>query len=427
MEFFSRTMTVDWMGKAKFWVAFSVLLLLIGGVSLYRNGGLRYGVDFKGGTQVYVRFAEKPPVDRIRAAMAAKGLGDSRIQEIRDLARPDLNEVLIDLEQKGTGDEALDAGKNTVLQALGQTFGTGEANKRDFNAVTPAALAEFLVRKDPLGAGADAAERYTQLARELLSYRDTQRSGLLTNLDELKSVAGVNDSVLPALRGEFTLGSFSVRKVEIVGPRVGAQLRRQAVMATLYALAGMLVYIAFRFEWVYGAAAVFAVFHDVAVTLGLFSVFGHELTLTEIAALLTLVGYSMNDKIVIFDRVRENLRLMRRDPMSVIVNRSINQTFSRTMLTGGLTFVSLVLLFILGGDVLRGFSFILVVGIMVGTYSSFGIAAPLVVAWNHWRGRDRATGAGAGSGGRGRQEEPARERPVVAGASRASATGGVRR
>jgi preprotein translocase subunit SecF len=415
------------MGKAKFWIAFSVLLLLIGGVSIYRDGGLRYGVDFKGGTLVYVRFAQRPPVDRIREALAAQGLGDSGIQEIKDLARPDANEVLISLEQKGSGDEALDAGKNAILQALRQTFNSGEAGKRDLNAVTPAALTEFLIRKDPLGAGAAAGERYTQLARDMLSSRDTQRSGLLTSLDELKSVTGVNDSVLTALRSEFTLGSFAVRKAEVVGPKVGAQLRRQAVMATLYALAGMLVYIAFRFEWVYGAAAVFAVFHDVAVTLGLFSVFGHEITLTEIAALLTLVGYSMNDKIVIFDRVRENLRLMRRDPMSVIVNRSINQTFSRTMLTGGLTFVSLVFLFILGGDVLRGFSFILVVGIMVGTYSSFGIAAPFVVAWSRWRGRNRLPGAGTGSGGRGRQEESARERPVVAGVSRASATGGVRR
>jgi preprotein translocase subunit SecF len=155
---------------------------------------------------------------------------------------------------------------------------------------------------------------------------------------------------------------------------------------TLYALAGMLIYIAFRFEWVYGAAAVLAVFHDVLITLGLFSLLHFEISLTVIAALLTLVGYSMNDTIVIFDRIRENTRLMRREPFAAIVNRSINQTLSRTILTSGLTFLTVLVLFLMGGQVLRSFSFALVVGILVGTYSSFGIAAPLVVAWYRWRG-----------------------------------------
>jgi preprotein translocase subunit SecF len=152
----------------------------------------------------------------------------------------------------------------------------------------------------------------------------------------------------------------------------------------------MLLYIAFRFEWVYGAAAVLAVFHDVLITLGLFSIFHFEISLTVIAALLTLVGYSMNDTIVIFDRIRENARLMRREPFKAIVNRSINQTLSRTILTSGLTFLTVLVLFLMGGQVLRAFSFALVVGILVGTYSSFGIAAPLVVAWNEWRGQGAA-------------------------------------
>jgi preprotein translocase subunit SecF len=144
----------------------------------------------------------------------------------------------------------------------------------------------------------------------------------------------------------------------------------------------MLVYIAFRFEWVYGAAAVIAVFHDVLITLGFFSLFHYEISLTVIAALLTLVGYSMNDTIVIFDRVRENLRLMRRESLTEIVNKSINQTLSRTILTSGLTFLTVLVLFLMGGEVLRAFSFAMVVGVVVGTYSSFGIAAPIVVFWN---------------------------------------------
>ena len=180
-----------------------------------------------------------------------------------------------------------------------------------------------------------------------------------------------------------------------MGPKVGAQLRRQAIFATLYALAGMLIYIAFRFEWVYGAAAVIAVFHDVLITLGLFSLFHYEISLTVIAALLTLVGYSMNDTIVIFDRVRENMRLMRREPLPDIVNRSINQTLSRTILTSGLTFLTVLVLYLMGGEVLRSFSFAMVVGVVIGTYSSFGIAAPIVVVWNKFRGQKAVVRAGS--------------------------------
>jgi preprotein translocase subunit SecF len=164
-----------------------------------------------------------------------------------------------------------------------------------------------------------------------------------------------------------------------VGPKVGAKLRQKALFATLYALAGMLVYIAFRFEWIYGLGAVIACFHDTLITIGLFSLFDKEISMTVIAALLTLVGYSMNDTIVIFDRVREDLRLMRKDSFPDIVNKAINQTLSRTILTSGLTFLTVLVLFLLGGEVLRAFSFAMVVGVVVGTYSSFGIAAPIVV------------------------------------------------
>jgi len=204
--------------------------------------------------------------------------------------------------------------------------------------------------------------------------------------------------VLSALRESFITGQFAVRNAEVVGPKVGAQLRWQAILATLYALGGMLVYIAFRFEWVYGSAAVLAVFHDVLITLGFFSLFKFEISLTVIAALLTLVGYSMNDTIVIFDRVRENVRLMRREPFDQIVNRSINQTLSRTVLASGLTFITAIVLFIFGGDVLRSFAFALTVGIVVGTYSSFGIAVPTVVFWYRWRGLHVPPASGSPSG-----------------------------
>ncbi len=174
-------------------------------------------------------------------------------------------------------------------------------------------------------------------------------------------------------------------KVDVVGPTVGRQLEKQAGLATLYSLLGMLVYLWFRFQLIYGVAAVVACFHDTLITIGFFSLTGQEISLTVIAAILTLVGYSMNDTIVVFDRIRENLRLSRRESLPDVVNRSINQTLSRTVLTSGLTFITVLSLYIFGGEVLRGFSFALVVGILIGTYSSIAIAAPMLVAWQQWR------------------------------------------
>ncbi len=174
-------------------------------------------------------------------------------------------------------------------------------------------------------------------------------------------------------------------KVDVVGPTVGHQLEKQALLATLYSLLGMLVYLWFRFQLIYGVAAVVAVFHDTLITVGAFALTNQEISLTVIAAILTLVGYSMNDTIVVFDRIRENLRLSRRESLSDVVNRSINQTLSRTVLTSGLTFLTVLSLYIFGGEVLRGFSFALVVGILIGTYSSIAVAAPMLVAWQQWR------------------------------------------
>ena len=395
MEFF-KGVNVDWMGKAKYFVTLSLVLLAVGWASILKNGGLRYGIDFRGGTLVYVRFAGTPPIDQIRKGLQSAGLANSTIQSISDIGNSaSQRDVVIGLEQKGTGDESLDAGKDAILNVLHKTFGTDTSGKEDFNSITAPALADYLTTKDPLTLGTNAGDRYKELAQRLIDARDKDQGGIVTSFDELKSAPGVTPQVVNALTSGFSLGNFTIRNVEIVGPKVGAQLRRQAVLATLYALLGMLVYIAFRFEWIYGAAAVIAVFHDVLITLGFFSLFHYEISLTVIAALLTLVGYSMNDTIVIFDRVRENLRLMRREPFAAIVNKSINQTLSRTILTSGLTFLTVVVLYLMGGEVLRAFAFAMVVGVVVGTYSSFGIAAPIVVVWNKYRGQGAAISAGS--------------------------------
>jgi len=180
--------------------------------------------------------------------------------------------------------------------------------------------------------------------------------------------------------GKLSEGAeWEIVGMDSVGPVAGTQLRNQAVTVTLLALVGILLYIAFRFEWTYGASAVITVFHDVLVTLGFFSVFQWEVNLTVVAALLTLVGFSVNDTIVTFDRVRENLRLHRRASLYDITNEAINQTLSRTVITSGLVFLSVVAMVLFGGEVLRPFSLALLIGIVFGTYSTIAISNPLMV------------------------------------------------
>ena len=199
--------------------------------------------------------------------------------------------------------------------------------------------------------------------------------------EQVDASAG-REQVTKALNTAFA-GKFTIKSSNGVSPKVGDDLRRQAVSATLYALIGILIYIALRFEWIYGAAAVFAVFHDTLVTLGLFSLLNYEINLTVIAALLTLVGYSVNDTIVVFDRVRENLKTRRRDEFETVLNDSINQTLSRTILTSGLTFLTVIALFLFGGEIINNFAFAMVIGIIVGTYSSVAVAAPLVLVYTN--------------------------------------------
>jgi preprotein translocase subunit SecF len=218
---------------------------------------------------------------------------------------------------------------------------------------------------------------------------------VISSFNELSSVPGMNSGIMNTLQQECYLAPYHVIETQMVGPKVGAELRNKAIYATLYALGGMLVYIAFRFEWIYGLGAVIACFHDTLITIGLFSLFHEEISMTVIAALLTLVGYSMNDTIVIFDRIRENLKFSRREPLEAVMNRAVNQTLSRTIMTSGLTFLTVIALFVWGGPVLHGFSFALVCGIIVGTYSSVFIASPIVLFWHNFTDqRKRSNPAG---------------------------------
>jgi preprotein translocase subunit SecF len=301
---------IDWLGKRRFFIGVSIVLMLAGmGTAFYRhkfhpNGteAFNLGVDFKGGTVVTVRFKQPPSTEALRAAIHQAGIADATIQPV--LSKP--GEFLIKVPQQGVGETdtpetqaGVDAARSKVGQAV-KSFGEG----------------------NPEIIGTDA-----------------------------------------------------------VGKVASKQLRNQAIAVTIAALIGMLLFIAFRFEWTYGAAAVIAVFHTVLVTLGLFSIFQIEINLTVIAALLTLVGFDVNDSIVIFDRIRENRKLYRRMNLYDVTNLSINQTLSRTVITSGLVFLSVVALVLLGGETLRPFSLALLMGIIFGTYDTIAVAGPIMVWW----------------------------------------------
>jgi preprotein translocase subunit SecF len=377
---------IDWLGKKWYFLGFSLIFSVAGLLSIFFWHGLPLDVDFRGGTVVRVKFDQKPDADRIRSAMNKAGLRDARIQQPYGPA--DNNEVLITLSRSATSEAAIDQGRATVVSTLTQNYsGVGAQNqgKLDLDTVSRSALTSWLEQNDPehLGNTTDAETRYQSQANAVLHYRDDEHSGIIQSVDSLNGV--VDPAVVTAFQQNSWLSGFSVRSVEIVGAQVGKVLQHQAELATLYSLAGMLVYLWFRFELIYGVAAVVACFHDTIITIGAFSLSNQEISLTVIAAILTLIGYSMNDTIVVFDRIRENLRLSRREPLAVLVNRSINQTLSRTVLTSGLTFLTVLSLFLFGGEVLRGFSFALVVGILIGTYSSIAVAAPMLVAYQDWR------------------------------------------
>ena len=376
MEFF-RNPDIDFLGKKWYFLAFSLVFSVAGVFSMLFWHGIPYGVDFRGGTLVYVKFAHTPDDNAIRAAMDRAGLHNAKIQRYGALPN---NEVLIDLDVQETNEQALDRGKTQIINALETNAPSG---KQDLNNASSLTITNYLLEKDPQHLGTDANQRYTAEAQAIVNYRDKTKGGVLGTLDELRTVA--DQAAVASLQDGFYVSDFGVRNVEIVGPQVGQQLRRQALLAVLYSLAGMLVYLWFRFEWIYGVAAVITVFHDTLITVGAFSLTNKPISLTVIAAILTLVGYSNNDTIVVFDRIRENIKLLRREKLADIVNKSINQTLSRTILTAGLTFLTVLALYLFGGEVLHGFSFALVIGILIGTYSSIAIAAPILVAYQDWR------------------------------------------
>ena len=394
MELFGST-NIDFLSKKWYFLAFSLIFSVAGIASMLFWHHIPLGVDFRGGTIVDVKFTQKPNVDAIRAELDRAGLKNARIQADTHPAPTNCSSRL---DIRETSEQALDQGKENIVKAL---QASAEPGKTDLNNTGYTTLQDYLLKADPLHLGTDAPTRYGQIARAIVDFRDKTHGGVLNSVADISAVAPA--PVVEALQQDFFTSNFGVRNVDIVGPQVGAQLRSRALLATLYSLLGMLIYLWFRFELIYGVAAVVACFHDTLITVGAFSLLNTEISLTVIAAILTLVGYSMNDTIVVFDRIRENIKILRKDSLTEIVNKSINQTLSRTVLTSGLTFLTVLALFLFGGEVLHGFSLALVIGIIIGTYSSIFIAAPMLVAYQQWRGKKSVPGAASSSNNEGRR------------------------
>ena len=383
---------VDWLKWKWIFIGTSLVFVLLGGGSLFLSG-LNLGIDFTGGTLVYIKFKETPQIETIRTALNEAGLSAQEIVRFDELSK---NEVQVRMAHS-EGGESLDLSGESgrIFAALREAYDQGQlgSGKLDLNNTTRAGLSTKLQELDSENlvdslSVSEFSLHYDEVANRILDHRN-QHSGMIQDFAELDELE-ISSTVSQMLSEEAYLGNFVVISVESVGPKVGQELRTRARDAILFSLIGMLIYIALRFRLIYGLAAIVAVFHDVFITIGVFSLIGVEISLTVVAALLTLVGYSINDTIVVFDRVRENRKLMRRSDLYAIINSSINQTLNRTIMTSGMTFMAVLSLYLLGGQVLRGFSVALVVGIIVGTYSSIAIASPIVLWWQDYQNR-RAT------------------------------------
>jgi len=380
-----KQVSIDWLSKKWWFFGLSWLLILLGAIGYFAHGGLRYGIDFTGGTIIYMKFNQAPDLDLIRKSLKTEAATPPLIQRYGD---PVEHTVQVRMQTVFGAGQDIEAGHRELLSVLRRAFDPEHTtgNQTDFNNVGLDALYKYLLSADPdnLKNQSKTTQEidtyYHNLAQRLLDYRNKEGGGLVGSLDSLKN-AGLSNAALARMSSDFFAGPFAIKGVESVGAVVGSDLRRRAALAVGLSFLGMLVYIGFRFKPIYGVAAVVALFHDIAITLGLFALTQKEISLTVIAALLTLVGYSMNDTIVVFDRTRENLRIMRKESLYQVLNLSINQTLSRTIMTSGMTFLSVFALFAFGGEVLNGFSFALTVGIIVGTYSSIAIASPIVEWW----------------------------------------------
>ncbi len=348
--------------------------------------GFNLGIDFAGGTAVQIRFREAPRIEDLRSRLEAANLGDINIQRIGE--RED-NEVLIRVEQQRVkgGDGKSEGGE--ISQEILSTLRSPDDEITpegivDLNLATQTDLQRWL--EERLAGDGSAAEAAESAAAAIVRAR-TERGGLFHDLSEVDAIPGIEPAVAARVREGARLAPFVLRGVEFVGPTAGKELIRNTAWAISLSVIGILVYVWFRFHRaIWGLAAILALVHDVAISAGAMSITGKEFSLPVVAALLTILGYSINDTIVIFDRIRENMRLFRDHDFEEVVNASINQTLSRSVLTSFTLFVAVTALFLYGGDKLNPLSFCMMIGVVVGAYSTVAVSATVLVLAHRYLG-----------------------------------------
>jgi preprotein translocase subunit SecF len=370
-------------------IAISIASVVIGTISLVVKGGPNFGIDFTGGAQIILAFSKTPDENGIRKIVEGVNV---KVESVQRFDKPEKNQVLLRVPQEKK--EGRDVTRE-VITALTKALNPKGADPDAFDLNLNGAdlLLAKLLAADPEGLAARPnADPKVEYGREAQAIIDARSEKILfASVDDAAKTAGVSPAVGTWLKNKTIAGPFTLLSAENVGPQVGKDLREKGMWAVVLSWVAMLIYIGVRFKSAsFGTAAVVALIHDTWTTLGLCSILNTEISLTVVAAFLTLVGYSVNDTVVVFDRVRENLQKTRKKPLAEVVNTSINQTLSRTILTSSLTIVVVVVLFFLGGETLRGFSFVMLVGILVGTYSSIFIAAPLVIVWEEWKAKKAA-------------------------------------
>jgi preprotein translocase subunit SecF len=372
MKIFNKEPNFNFMSK-RFYAFLVSGLLIIAGAILFITKDFNLGIDFTGGTLIEVKYREDVSVNQLRKSLKTMGLGKSMIQRIGEENKFFIK-IMQDIETAEEEAEAGDKGFTTQLKEalMSEEDRQLNAQKIDLNDISELRLVDFLVTK---GISEETAR---DNAAKITAF--TTNQGMIKDFSELESL-GLKKRVMSVLKEDTFLGRFIFLSTESVGPQVGHDLRGKVTRAAIYALLGMLIYIGVRFRFIFGFAAVITLLHDVLITLTAILLFNVEVSLHVVAAILTIVGYSLNDTIVIFDRVRDNLKLMRREKAGVILDRSINQTLSRTVVTSGTTLCVVLALFFFGGEVIHAFSFTLLVGVVVGTYSSIFQSCAWLKIW----------------------------------------------
>ena len=353
----------------------SAMIIAIGLINISIGKGLNTGVDFAGGTLVQIRFKSVVPIEELRQSLGKAGLGSSKIQEVEKGEKEYIIRTMLPEDAQDQELEAHILMGNMVVDALKtqEDQSAIDSGMRDLNVIERNNLRILIAASFP--------EKADTTADAILNLRKSaELKGIIESYDQLEQ-AGIDAEVLDTLKDKTFLGSMTIKRRETVGPQVGKELREKATLATVWALIGMLIYIGIRFKFAYGVAAILTLAHDILVTIGIFSLTNREINLPVIAAIMTIVGYSLNDTIVIFDRVRDNLKTLRKLDFGSLLDASINQTLSRTVITSGTTFLTVVTLFIFGGEVINDFAFTMIIGVVTGTYSSIYMSCSLLTFW----------------------------------------------